>query len=457
MSETEKIFKADKVSGMEAKLITISTLTEVVKNCGERTPFAFPFHGVTFDVQADKADEWALEDEYAEVSNKVLEYCKSNGLGVFEQLADSSENEANELQGIGRELTKEIDRFSNADLVLKYDEFVKKYFWFYGQGAVTFLFESALSEQLTDLFKKRGANSSELMHRAMKSEYTSFMIVSEEWLAEIERTTDAGLKNQLIENYIKDFYFIDTNYRRSKILDRNQVLSMASGKTKARDKDQEDTKNFDLTRDEQVIINLLKLAEKIRDQRKKINLIGNFVMFRFAEEAAKRLNQNPDLIANITWFEFAKLFKSDNEHFFEILRKRKLYTVVFDHGDNYFLDGTCIMDRKEVNLKIKEIKGTPAARGNVIGEIIIILGTNDFGKMKDGAIMVSEMTRPDYVSAVKRAAAVITDEGGITCHAAIVSRELNIPCIVGTKIATKVLKDGDSVEVDANTGVIRIL
>jgi phosphoenolpyruvate synthase/pyruvate phosphate dikinase len=66
-----------------------------------------------------------------------------------------------------------------------------------------------------------------------------------------------------------------------------------------------------------------------------------------------------------------------------------------------------------------------------------------------GNILVCPMTLPDYVPAMKKARAIITNEGGITCHAAIISRELKIPCIVGTKIATQVLKDGDRVEVDA--------
>ena len=67
------------------------------------------------------------------------------------------------------------------------------------------------------------------------------------------------------------------------------------------------------------------------------------------------------------------------------------------------------------------------------------------------------MIKPDYLSAMKKAVAFVTDEGGITCHAAIVARELNKPCIIGTKIATKVLKDGDEVEVDADKGVVKIL
>jgi hypothetical protein len=67
------------------------------------------------------------------------------------------------------------------------------------------------------------------------------------------------------------------------------------------------------------------------------------------------------------------------------------------------------------------------------------------------------MTRPEFVPLMKKAGAIITNEGGITCHAAIIARELKKPCIIGTKIATQVLKDGDFVEVDADAGVVRIL
>ena len=68
---------------------------------------------------------------------------------------------------------------------------------------------------------------------------------------------------------------------------------------------------------------------------------------------------------------------------------------------------------------------------------------------------MTPMTRPEFLPLMKKAKAIITDEGGITCHAAIVSRELGIPCIIGTKIATKVLKDNDLVEVDAEKGIVR--
>ena len=71
--------------------------------------------------------------------------------------------------------------------------------------------------------------------------------------------------------------------------------------------------------------------------------------------------------------------------------------------------------------------------------------------------MVSIATNPDIVPAMKKAGAIVTEQGGITSHAAIVSRELRTPCVIGTKIATKVLKDGMVVEVDANKGIVKIL
>lgn len=78
-------------------------------------------------------------------------------------------------------------------------------------------------------------------------------------------------------------------------------------------------------------------------------------------------------------------------------------------------------------------------------------------KMKKGEILVVNGTTPDFMSALKMAKVVFINEGGLTSYAAIISRELKKPCIVGTKIATKVLKDGDLVEVDADKGVVRLI
>ena len=103
------------------------------------------------------------------------------------------------------------------------------------------------------------------------------------------------------------------------------------------------------------------------------------------------------------------------------------------------------------------IKGEIAQKGKVTGKVKILRRRDQIGEVVEGDIIVSPMTTTDLLPAVIRSAAIITDEGGITSHAAITARELKKPCIIGTKIATQVLKDGDIVEVDADRGVIKIV
>lgn len=103
------------------------------------------------------------------------------------------------------------------------------------------------------------------------------------------------------------------------------------------------------------------------------------------------------------------------------------------------------------------IKGAIANKGFVKGIVKVLNAIEDVKKIKKGDIVVSPMTSVLLYPYLKNVSAIITDEGGLTSHAAIISRELKIPCIVGTKIATQVLKDGDLVEVDADEGIVRIL
>ncbi len=108
--------------------------------------------------------------------------------------------------------------------------------------------------------------------------------------------------------------------------------------------------------------------------------------------------------------------------------------------------------KNEIN---KELKGACACSGKARGVVRLVNLAVDMTKMNYGDILVSTATTPAIVAAMKKASAIVTDEGGLTCHAAIVSRELHIPCVIGTKIATQVLNDGDLVEVEADKGVVK--
>ncbi len=130
------------------------------------------------------------------------------------------------------------------------------------------------------------------------------------------------------------------------------------------------------------------------------------------------------------------------------------HAIIKDNEDILVLSESIISFR---DVSHQEVKGVVAYKGFAKGTVRIVHTPLESQRVENGDILVTNMTTPAYISAMHRAAAFVTNEGGITCHAAILARELKKPCITGTKIATKVLYDGDIVEVDAEKGIVRII
>lgn len=144
----------------------------------------------------------------------------------------------------------------------------------------------------------------------------------------------------------------------------------------------------------------------------------------------------------------------------ELARRTTFCAYYVERGKEIVVTGTpakklaALIAPKKIST-VEEIRGQVGCVGKATGTVKLIFRPSDMAKMREGDVLVSIATDPDIVPAMKKAAAIVTEQGGVTSHAAIVSRELNIPCVIGTKIATKVLKDGDRVEVDATKGTVR--
>lgn len=148
----------------------------------------------------------------------------------------------------------------------------------------------------------------------------------------------------------------------------------------------------------------------------------------------------------------------------EILQERQHHYVYF--GFNIYVNKSIYRIAQENGIVIEQEKipedteilhGQTAMSGAARGYVRILRKKSEIPFLREGEVLVTAMTTPDYVPAMKKAVAFVTDEGGITCHAAIVAREFGKPCVIGTKVATKVLKTGDYVEVDADKGAIYLL
>ncbi|MFH1111739.1 MAG: PEP-utilizing enzyme [Patescibacteria group bacterium] len=159
----------------------------------------------------------------------------------------------------------------------------------------------------------------------------------------------------------------------------------------------------------------------------------------------------------ITSVKEDKLLISKNE----IARRRQFFATLLLPGKYQILSGSSwkrsLEDYQHSPKEETKFTGTPAYLGKTTGRAKIVMEVGDLNKVRVGDILVTPMTFPNFIPAMEKASAFVTDEGGILCHAAIISREMKKPCIIGTKIATQVLKDGDLVEVNANKGIVRKL
>ncbi|MFH0713067.1 MAG: PEP-utilizing enzyme [Candidatus Micrarchaeota archaeon] len=177
------------------------------------------------------------------------------------------------------------------------------------------------------------------------------------------------------------------------------------------------------------------------------------------QEIAKRFQITEKQCRYILPDEMSSVLKSGKVDVNLLNERRKLSCLIVTEKEIKTLTGEeakKIYDIVNITkLDKNEVTGHCACPGKAKGIARIVNTTQDMAKMQQGDILVAHSTNPELVPAMKLASAIVAEEGGITSHAAIVSRELGVPCVIGTKIATKVFQDGDLIEVDANKGIAR--
>lgn len=177
----------------------------------------------------------------------------------------------------------------------------------------------------------------------------------------------------------------------------------------------------------------------------------------------KLKNENPGLSENLLKLVSLEEFLNQKILDETVLHQRQTSAVIngkiipFNKIEETVSNLGYELEKISVNKNISTLKGQIAFKGKVTGAIKLVFNKSEINKVVEGDILVAPMTTPDYLPAMKLASAFVTDEGGVLCHAAIVAREMKKPCLIATKTATEIFTDGDIVEVDAETGVVRLL
>lgn len=284
-------------------------------------------------------------------------------------------------------------------------------------------------------------------------------------------------KTKDIDRHAKRYFWLSNSYNEVKVLKREFFIKRKGEINKNLEKKLRGkiissknnkialAKKFKLPRSIMQFSKALIDGIELQDERKKYIWISLYYKVLFLKEIARRKDINVDKLLALSSMEVLKIVnggrykniikkRSGSFGFFcDVNRRAEMGNIEAEkYWNKYALE-------KEIKNK-KEVKGIIASPGNrriTRAKVRILLDPSEFKKFKEGEILVAPMTSPEYVFTIKKASAVITDFGGLTSHAAIVTRELNKPCLVGTKFATQIFRDGDLIEVDTNKGIARIL
>lgn len=213
---------------------------------------------------------------------------------------------------------------------------------------------------------------------------------------------------------------------------------------------------------------LLRIAHDmvfIKDERDDYRRQGSYTIQPLFTEIGRRMGDwSLDEVTALLSTELLEFFSTGKiPHRSTIQERLQGYVMLFQPSDS----SPTVTSGKQALTMIQqelqnttqthqqEVRGISGSRGTAVGPAIIVHTKNDLSSVKNGDVLIAVTTHPDFVPAMRRAAAIVTDEGGLTCHAAIVSRELGIPCVVGTKNATATFAHNEQVEVQGDTGIVK--
>jgi len=265
------------------------------------------------------------------------------------------------------------------------------------------------------------------------------------------------------ETYHTRDYYINRIKETSKKDVKELIYAFEEEQAEKKKKYQEVLEKF---QDDKKLITLIKTAQEnifYRSFRSERLYQSPLYLGNLFREMAKRLGLED--YRDILWLispEIIKLLRNNEKADKKMIDERKTgFAFITSVTDGRCASGKELVElRKEVifdEVSKEEVKGNPTYKGKVKGRVCLVLSMEDLKKLKKGDVLVTDTTTPNYVPFLHKVSAIVTDEGGITCHAAVISREMKIPCIIGTHNASKALKDGDMVEVDADNGVVRKL
>ncbi len=367
---------------------------------------------------------------------------------------------------------KDYSKLSNQELLKLYKKYNKEYVksFIYGEPPAQLLKEF-LSEEL------KGRLLEIVKHEKKLNEIFSLLImpVKDTFLAKEEKDLlKIALKKKnlkkALEKHASKYNWVSVDYNEKPLTIKDFENNLK--KIKNPKKRLKELENKKIRQEQLKIKKKYKIDNKtfrfciaaqkcvfLMDFKRAIYSEAHYHVQFLMKEIGKRLGLNLTQANYLTLEEVEQGLTKNKKFAQKILDKRyKSSIYIFEEHRMDLSDkklSKAVVNVYEKKIKAKELKGICGNPGKVKAKARVVVKTKDFHKFKKGEILVAAFTTPDFIVIMKKAAGLVTDFGGITSHASIVSRELNIPCVVGTKYATKILKDGDIIEINADDGFVK--
>lgn len=422
---------------------------------------------------------YMTDESERNADSKLEAIVRDRGLDVIEQFPEVWYDAADDLLRAA-ELSQKQTNAADAELADTIEDITNRYADLSTSLMLVLPVESYLEREILSLLRERKREHAEediyVLTFPEKKNENERESASLESIITALREQDISLDTltpeleQRIEEHRQTYGWINADRSFRDAWTREDILHRIEDKLKhSSSTDTASPRGFDelaheleLSPEETRLVRIGKEYVFLRTYRMDTFVRAGFLMRDILLETAKRLRISFEDVIHLTPEEIIRALRNEkpvSRH--SIRERRERFGFAIWEGGSATFSGSEYDDftkkyfpnRKGVEQG--DVHGVVAHKGVISGTVKVVKSIADIEKVRRGDILVAPMTVPSFVPAMEKAAAFVTDEGGILCHAAIVSREMGKPCIIGTKNATSVLQDGDMVEVNADAGVVR--
>jgi len=476
LSKVESLLRSKKeIQQVPGYILPLMAAAESTRVMQEQLGFSYPHF--LFQYENDSTDMGYFFDDlqyiYAELSKK-----HNKDKNYYLKVKKMADKEFNKVYSSYLKKKTVYFKSKTKELLLNlFDSVVDLTGQGVGAGHLIEAVSMTQTHPLKDMLSKKIKDPKELaeaLNVLTLPEKNSFITNYQLALKKAFELKDKKKKEIALKKVLELYYWVGNGYSGKKELTLEDLLVQKGKLSAVKEQDfsqvrklkQRIIKKYGVGKDAVELANLLAFLTVFQDERKEHILRAIDELGVVVKEVAREFNIDEKDLLLLAPSE-VKEKKFLQNRFKEEITERGKYSLVIYSNDPK--EGTKVFFGEEAKKKIKHILeeknqdnidsiyGTCASTGKAVGRVEICRNLEEINNFKEGCVLVASMTRPEYLPAMKKSVAIVTDEGGLTSHAAIVARELGVPCVIGTKNASKILQNGDLVEVRANHGQVIII